>query len=80
MAGKGVILKMDATKVPSYVKYNNTRPAFYSKVGGDTESEILLPPGKIKLGSITNKVVKISHGFSGLKNIPYTEIDAVNYT
>lgn len=75
---KGVILKMNATKVPAYVRYNNAKPAFFNKVGGNTESEILLPPGKIVIGNKRIAYMK-GRGFSGPLNIPYTELNVKNY-
>lgn len=63
-AGKdGSIFVMNSSKAPRYVKYTNTKPAFYNKVGGNTEHEVLLPPGRILFGEGESKTNKLKSLF-----------------
>lgn len=74
----GVILVMNARKVPAYVRYNTGAPTYWNRAGGNTEEEVLLPPGRMTLGARNTKVAHVKSLF-GNNNIQYSSVNILNY-
>jgi len=74
----GVILVMNARKVPAYVRYNTGPPTYFNRVLGNTEEEVLLPPGRMVLGARNKKVTRVKSIF-GNKNVEYSSVNVLNY-